>query len=74
MSHKYTLCLTYPVNSTYCLAVHTDSLFTEPSIGKVQSKRLKIDLRSHRKCRHASPLLAVMVAITQPFCWLTQPP
>ena len=50
------------------------ALFTEPRVGKVQSKILEGDSRSHRNCTYFYSLLAGMAAITQPLSWLTQQP
>ena len=48
------------------------TLFAEPRVGKVQTKRLEGVLRSHRNCRHIYSLLAGMAARTQPLSCLMQ--
>ena len=48
------------------------TLFTEPRVGKVLGKRLEEDTRSCRNHRYVYSLLAGMMAITHPFCWLMQ--
>ena len=50
------------------------TLFTEPTVGKVQAKRLEGDVRSRRNCRHIYSPLAGMAAITQPLSCLVQQP
>ena len=50
------------------------TLFAEPTVGKVQARKLEGDVRSRRICRHIYSLLAGMAAITQPLSCLVQQP
>ena len=57
--------------------ISTVLLFAEPRVGKVWSKRLEGDSRSHRNCRHIYSLLTDAAVITADVLssllpWLTQ--